>query len=183
MSTLYQRRTEQEWQLLLLSAGRNPELLRDCARIAEGEETSFRFQLLQSPSLVEHAGSLQVQDSHRIVISFPRFFPTIPLEVRLLTPVFHPNVHPDTGFICLWNRFSPADTVFEAVAQLQRVISWSLFNEELEHIMQPQSLEWYRDPTRSVSLPLLFETIRRPEGFDFSRTYAQPCAGGRRRLE
>ena len=183
MSSLHQRRIAQEWQLLQLLSKDNPELLRDCTRSADIDGPVFRFQLRQSQALVGDSGTFQIQDTHCVSVSFPRFFPAVPLEVSLARPVFHPNVHPETGFVCLWNRFSIADTVLEAVAQLQRVISWSLFNEEPDHLMQPQSLEWYRDPARSVSLPLFFEPPKRPEGIDLPSTYTRLGDSGRRRLK
>ena len=183
MSSLHHRRIEQEWQLLQLLSKENSELLRDCTRSADIDHQLFRFQLRKSQALVGDSGVLQIQDTHWVTVSFPRFFPAVPLEVSVARPVFHPNVHSETGFVCLWNRFSMADTVLEAVAQLQRVISWSLFNEEPDHLMQPQSLEWYRDPGRSISLPLLFEPPKRPKGIDLPPTYTRPEGSSRRRLE
>jgi len=50
--------------------------------------------------------------------AFARFFPAVPIEAYLTRPVFHPNVHPTTGFVCLWSRFSKADTVIEALCRL-----------------------------------------------------------------
>jgi len=184
MFTVHQRRTEQEWKLLEALAGENPDLLRDCVRDAQADGRVFRFQLRQTPALIEEAGQLRIQDWHGVSLHFPRFFPAVPLEASLLRPVFHPNVHPETGFVCLWNRFSSGDTVVEAVAQLRHVITWRLLNEEPDQVMQPKSLQWYRHPARSTPLPLLCPALRRPEGFDLARTYGwRPAGVGRRRLE
>jgi len=184
MSTVHQRRIEQERQLLQALAEGNPELLQDCKHDMEAGGPIFRFKLLQTQALVEEAGQLRIQEEHQVSIHFPRFFPAVPLETSLLRPVFHPNVHPETGFVCLWSRFSSGDTVVEAVAQLQRVISWELWNEEPDHVMQPKALAWFREPARSVALPLVFAALSRPEGFDLARCYAWRREGvGRRRLE
>ena len=184
MSTVHQRRIEQEWKLLQALAEHNPELLQDCRRDIEAGDPVFSFQLRRTQALIEEAGQLRVQDDHRVNIHFPRFFPAVPLEVSLLRPVFHPNVHPETGFVCLWNRFSPGDSVIEAVAQLQRVISWELWNEEPDNVMQPKSLEWYRNPDKAIALPVTYRSLRKPDGFGLARTYTGRLEGvGRRRLE
>jgi hypothetical protein len=184
MSTVHQRRTGQEWKLLQALAEENPDRLRDCTCDAQADGVVFLFQLLRTPALVEEAGQLRIQDSHRVSLHLPRFFPAVPIEASLSRPVFHPNVHPETGFVCLWNRFSTGDTVVEAITQLQQVITWRLFNEESAHVMQPKSLEWYRDPARAIPLPLSFAALKKPEGFDLARTYARRPEGvGRKRLE
>jgi hypothetical protein len=186
MSTVYERRIEQEWRLLQLLAETNPGRLEvgESSRLPDGQ--SFRCTLRQSPALLEQGGAqeagLAVQDWHEITFRFPRFFPAVPIEASLARPVFHPNVHPENGFVCLWDSFSPGDTVIEAAGQLQRVISWQLVNERPDHLMQPRALEWYRSPNRSLSLPLVFQALQKPEGFELSRTYGRRPEGSRKRL-
>jgi len=184
MSTVYQRRIEQEWQLLQALAERNREALQDCKHDIGADGSILRFKLLQTQALVEEGGQLRIEEQHRVNIHFPRFFPAVPLEASLLPPVFHPNVHPETGFVCLWSRFSSGDTVVEAVAQLQRVISWELWNQEPDHVMQPKALEWYKEPGRAMALPLACQILRSPDGFDLARSHTWRRDGvGRRRLE
>ena len=31
-------------------------------------------------------------------------------------PLFHPNVKPETGFVCLWQEANPRDTAVQALA-------------------------------------------------------------------
>lgn len=154
------------------------------SRLPDGQ--SFRCTLRQSPALLEQAEGLDagllVQDSHEVTFRFPRFFPAVPIEASLARAVFHPNVHPENGFVCLWDSFSPGDTVIEAAGQLQRVISWQLVNERPDHLMQPHALEWYRSPGRLLSLPLVFQALQKPEGFELSRTYGRRPEGSRKRL-
>src|SRR5262249_38688823 len=126
----------------------------------------------------------QRPDSHKVSLSFPRFFPSTPIEARLAVQDFHPNVHTETAFVCLWNRFSPGDTVIEAISQLQQVISCQLLNEETDHVMQPEALAWYQDPARGVKLPLPYQPINKPIDFQKERTYAVHSPNSfRRRLE
>jgi hypothetical protein len=183
MSTLYQRRVEQEWRLLEALAECNAEVLKDCTREREVDSAVFHFILDKTPALVETASQLRIREEHDVALHFPRFFPSVPIEARLLRPVFHPNVHPETGFVCLWNRFSPGDTVIEAVALLRRVVTWELWNEEADNLIQPAAVVWYREKNHSFTLPLSRPVLERPAGFDLARTYARrPEGSNRRRL-
>lgn len=160
-SSVHERRIEQEWKLLLALAAENPEVLQDCVREDKADGAEFRFRLLQTQARVEEAGQLRVIDQHEVTLRFPRFFPAVPIEASLARPVFHPNVHPETGFVCLWNRFSSGDTVIEAVRQLQKVISWDLHNEASDHVMQPSALSW-RKGAASHTLPLKTSLVSAP---------------------
>jgi hypothetical protein len=182
MSALYQRRVEQEWLLLQSLVEANPGLIEIREKRTEQGDEVLDFNLHQTQALRETAGVLTVQDSHQVSVHFPRFFPSVPLEASLIEPVFHPNVHPENGFVCLWGRFSPADTIVEAVAQLQRILTWQLVNEQPDHLMQPHAMAWLKDPNRQVSLPLTWQPVRKPEGFALANTYARRPEGVRRRL-
>lgn len=183
-SSVQERRVEQEWKLLLALAAENPEVLQGCVRQDQVDGTVFRFRLLQTQALVEEADQLRVVDKHDVTLRFPRFFPAVPIEASLERPVFHPNVHPESGFVCLWDRFSSGNTAIEALTQLQRVISWKLHNEAPDHTMQPEGLRWYQSPERLITLPLLYREPLLRQGFNLSRTQVsrQPTHG-RRRLE
>ncbi len=75
----------------------------------------------------------------------------------------HPNVHPLTGFICLWSRHSAGDTVVEALLQTQRVLSGELWNRDPDHLMQPEA----SDPVR-----LAYETFRVPDHYYADKSFA-----------
>ncbi len=180
MSTgIRERRVANEWKLLEELAELNSSVVHIQGRCAEG----FRIVLgkthgLAKPGLAKPGVFLV---SHEAFIVFPRFFPSVPIEASLAVPVFHPNVHPVNGFVCLWNRFSSGDTVIEAVAQLQRVICWRVWNADGDHVMQPEALAWSGDPERAIALPLFCEQIVKPVGAELARTYAAR-PGARRRL-
>lgn len=182
--TLYQRRVEQEWRLLELLARANQRSIQDVLRRQEASGETFELTLLQTQGLIEKCDRREVLDKHRVAFHFPEFFPSIPIEARLSCPVFHPNVHPQNGFVCLWNRFSAGDTVVEAVVQLQRVITFQLVNDLADHVMQPKCLDWYRNSERGFELPLWCEPIRKPVNLEADRTYARrPPGTFRHRLE
>jgi len=182
MSTLYERRVEQEWRLLQLLAAANPGVIEGIQRRGGHGCEILSFKLLKTPALIVASDGVTVQDSHSVMMHFPSFFPSVPLEASLGRPVFHPNVHPGNGFVCLWSRSSPGNTVVEGVFQLQRVVTWQLVNEESDHLMQPAALAWLKDPARATALPLASGLIRKPEGYDVERTYGKLPEGVRRRL-
>jgi Ubiquitin-conjugating enzyme len=162
MSTLYERRVEQEWRLLQALKQLNPEFICDCARCEEGGIEVFHFTLRQTQALIEQGEELQIIDEHRVRVHFPRFFPTVPVEVSLHLPVFHPNVHPETGFVCLWDRSSPENTMSEAIVQLQRVVTWELCNKTPTHVMQPRTLLRNRDLQPADGACLWHCVLRKP---------------------
>jgi ubiquitin-protein ligase len=145
---LRQRRIENEWELLQQMAQANPSLLSDVRR----HHDDFLLKLSQTTAPVRVEGIIDLRSEHAVRISFPRFFPTMPIEAYVTPPVFHPNVHPDTGFVCLWGRFSLHDTVVEALCQLQRVLTFTLFSESADHVMQPGAIRWLEEQCESKQL-------------------------------
>jgi ubiquitin-protein ligase len=135
---LRQRRIENEWELLQQMAQANPSLLRDIRR----HQDEFLLKLSQTTAPLCVNGNVEFRSEHDVRFSYARFFPTMPIEAYVTPPVFHPNVHPDTGFVCLWGRFSLHDTVVEALCQLQRVLTFTLFSDSADHVMQPEASKW-----------------------------------------
>lgn len=182
MSTVYERRVEQEWRLLQALRETNQTILGAAKKKATENGIAFDFDLHHTEALIRTLDGLQHPTDHRVFLHFPKFFPSVPVEASLTQPVFHPNIHPETGFVCLWGRFSSGDTVIEAVAQLQRILTWQLLNRDSEHIMQPDALEWFDDPGRSLSLPLGYQPVKVPGELLLQRTCRHPPPNLRRRL-
>src|SRR5712692_910090 len=97
---LRDRRLRNEWDLLQEMGRANPSTLD----ILVGEPELFRITLHQTRGTLRRGGQNALVSSHAAEIRFPRFFPSLTIEARLLHPVFHPNVDPDSGFVCLWER-------------------------------------------------------------------------------
>ena len=172
---LRQRRIENEWELLEQMAQANPSLLTEIQR---GHD-DFLLKLSQTTAPVRVEGSINLRSEHDVRLSFPRFFPTMPIEAYVMPPVFHPNVHPDTGFVCLWGRFSLHDTVVEALCQLQRVLTFTLFSESADHVMQPEAVQWAEE-RNSGKLPFSLTPLVKPAGWQKERGFRR--AVGRKRI-
>ena len=150
-SGLRERRVLNEQVLLTSLAACNPAIL---------STSGFRGKLMKTGGLLRSASCAPVFE-HGFRIEFPRFFPSVPVEIYLERPVFHPNVDAQNGFVCLWDQASPGQSVIEAIVRLQRIVAWDLLNRSEQHTMQPEALRWYDAPGR-MCLPLPFEPVCEP---------------------
>ncbi len=136
----FPRRLEAEWTLLQELAVRNPGRFANLRR----EDTVFSLLLLGTTARAVRPPGAQLSQAllhkHAIRIDFPPFFPAVPMELYLGTPVFHPNVHPETGFVCLWDRHRVSNTVALALHKTVAILSWQLYNPDPAHVMQPEAL-------------------------------------------
>jgi ubiquitin-protein ligase len=177
------RRIQSEWKLLQELEAQNPRGLEVLERGVGPLGEFFRIRLYQTASPIKATDGIKLKESHQIEFSFPRFFPAVPIEAILQVPVFHPNVDPDNGFVCLWTRTSPGDTIIEATIRIQLVIAWDLVNLAPDHVMQPDAVDWYHNEGRSIGLPCDFQSLIPPHlfyGFRHSHESAPECR--RRRL-
>lgn len=139
-----ERRIENEWQLLRCAAAEAPERLSLLERL----EDCFRFLLLETPCLrtqpevITSGWQAYQRTEQSVCLRFPRFYPAMPVEIFIEEPVFHPNAHPQTGFLCIWSTHRVANTVLGACQQTAAVLRWQLINEDDEHLMQPEALLW-----------------------------------------
>jgi hypothetical protein len=157
------RRIYNEWLILKNLQAMNPERLLRLAR----DTDSFSLTLQGIPALRTQPRALEewtasLRTTHSVRISFPRFYPAMPCEVYVTDSFFHPNAHPDTGFVCLWERHLALHTVVHALAQLEAVLSGRLFNRDERHVMQPDALDFYLQPEVAARMPLPCSPILTP---------------------
>lgn len=131
----FERRLRAEWDLLSHLVVLNPGRL---TRLA-AEDTTFFVTLNDTPAMPLSKGAAMLCE-HRLRVVFPRYFPSLPLELSLVTPVFHPNVHPLTGFVCLWDQHRVSNTVEHALHKTVAILGWKLLNFDPRHTMQPETL-------------------------------------------
>ncbi len=174
-----QTRIDNEWALLAELARFNPGSLEMRARSRDAEADFFRLALHRTAAFIGAPPHLQVVHSHRVEFRFPAWFPAVPVEAFLTVPVFHPNVHPDNGFVCLWTRGVTGDTIVTALVRLQNVLGWRLHNASPDHLMQPEALAWLAS---AKALPLPCTPLEIPASLLLELTWRQPPAEFRRRL-
>jgi hypothetical protein len=147
--SIFERRLAAEWDLLLQLADRNRGRLSRMQ--VDGAVLSLH---LHGPAAApaDPATQPRLVSVHAIRIEFPVHFPAVPMEMFLQTPVFHPNVHPETGFVCLWDRHRVSNTVEHALHKTVAMLAGELRNTNSIHVMQPEALE---HPVRTEPMPLL----------------------------
>jgi hypothetical protein len=93
-----------------------------------------------------------VREEHTFRLCFPRFYPDVPIECYVKEPLFHPNVRPDTGFVCLWERFNLDYTAIQAVCRTQAMAAYRMLNLRNEHVMNNEAAQWYEQKGKPAGL-------------------------------
>ena len=155
-------RVDREWRLLERLAAANPDQLELLERRTSPSEDVFQVRLHKSPGLETAVDSdLQIRDVHRFRLVFTRFFPDVPVECYVDEPLFHPNVRPETGFVCLWEEANPRDTTIQAVARAQAMAAYRMVNLGDPHQMNREAAGWYRQVGRPHQLvPLTWDALK-----------------------
>lgn len=146
MSSVLERRLAAEWDLLHQLAGRNQQRLTGI----DADDLVFQLRLQETPALPLSGDVSKPQTDHLVRIVFPPHFPAAPMELYLNTPMQHPNIHPETGFVCLWHRHRVSNTCEHALHKLVAILGWRLYNGEAVHIMQPDA--WARLQTSGADI-------------------------------
>jgi hypothetical protein len=157
-----QDRIDREWRLLGRLAELNTDYIELLDRQSGAQSERFLVRLHNSPGLRGIAGGVpQRSDTHTLRLEFTRFYPDVPIECYSETPIFHPNVKPETGFVCLWERSNPSDTVIQAVARAQAMAAYRMVNLGEAHVMNTEAATWFRKTGQSRGLvPLSQNEVR-----------------------
>ena len=155
-------RIDREWRLLERLAAANADQLELLDRRTSPAEDVFRVRLRNSPGLSHAVGTdLDVRDEHTIRLGFTRFYPDVPIECYIEEPLFHPNVRPETGFVCLWQDANPRDTAIQAVARAQAMAAYRMVNLGGPHQMNREAAAWYTQIAQPQDLvPLTWHALR-----------------------
>ena len=181
-SSLRDRRLINEWKILEELGRTNQQIVEVLDHRSVADSDSFHIVLHNTSGMVRREGQRTILHSHPVAFRFARFFPALPIEAKLALPLFHPNVDSETGFVCLWNRFSAGDTIVEAIIQLQQIICWKQMNLQEEHVLQPEAVRWYNQAGHADTLPLDFRPVIQPEESRLEQTYRPVHCKRRRRL-
>lgn len=146
-------RVQREWQFLERLAQLNPDQLELLGRSASPSEDVFRFRLHRSAGIEAADGpQISIRDRHTMRLVFTRFYPDVPIECYIEERLFHPNVRPETGFVCLWEQGSVFDTAIQAVARAQATAAYRMVNTKSVHVMNRAADVWYREVARRRNL-------------------------------
>ena len=155
-------RLDREWRLLERLQALNPEKLEILKRESGPDEEVFHLRLLDSPGVESvNGGEPVIRNRHTLRFCFPRFYPEMPIECYIQEPLFHPNVKPETGFVCLWEEASPRHTVIQAISRAQAMAAYRMVNLGGAHLMNRPAAEWYQQVgTLQQVVPLSWEDLK-----------------------
>lgn len=183
LTSVFDRRIANEWRDARRLAACNPDVIHIGPPHPAGEATEFTVILRQTNGLISSPdGELCLKTEHTAALRFPRFFPAVPIEAYLAVAVFHPNVDPVNGFVCLWDRHSAGDTLVHAILHLRQILSWKMFNLWADHIMQPAAAAWHGSGAGDHLLPLPYAELNLPEGLGGLEVFSPESWYKRRRL-
>jgi ubiquitin-protein ligase len=148
-TSLRRRRLDNEWRLVNELAVLNEGVLDSLKWETDSPIDRFLFRLRQTTAPVWNGTDMTCISDHSGELRFPRFFPSVPIEAYVHVPIFHPNIDPLSGFVCVWDRFSIMHTGWEAIRRLQQILTWRLVNSESVHVMQPDALLWRQSDDRA----------------------------------
>jgi hypothetical protein len=155
-------RIEKEWSLLSRLSTANPEYVEILGRVPSPVEELFHVGLRGSPGVEAISnGKPRTRETHTLRLSFPRFYPDVPIDCYIKEPLFHPNVKRETGFVCLWEQSSPNDTVIQALARTQAMAAFRMVNVGGPHVMNHEAANWYQSTALPQGLvPLTWKEMR-----------------------
>ena len=147
--TVLERRLRNEWQLLQQLIARNPGRFYEASMMDADLTLRLHGPAAWCAQPNGHPCPISI---HALRISFPVHFPAVPMELFLETPVRHPNIHPETGFVCVWDRHRVSNTVEHALHRLVAMLAGQLQNTSAPHLMQPDAVSL---PAAGDARPLL----------------------------
>ena len=71
----------------------------------------------------------------------------------------------------------------EAARRLQQIIAWKSVNFDAEHVMQPEAVRWFQDPSHAGMAPLEYTPLVESNSFRLEKSFASREGTPRRRLE
>jgi hypothetical protein len=156
------QRIDNEWRLLERLAAMNPQTIEIQGRQPSAVDETFQVRLQASPGVESARGERIVRrDAHTLRLCFTRFYPDVPIDCYIDEPLFHPNVKPETGFVCLWEQADPRDSVIQALARTQAMAAYRMVNMGSAHLMNRDAAEWYEQIASPRQLvPLTWDELK-----------------------
>ncbi|RPJ85941.1 MAG: hypothetical protein EHM18_08780, partial [Acidobacteria bacterium] len=169
-------RLDREWRLLERFQALNPDKVEILQRQSGPDEEVFHVRLLNSPGIEALSGAQPViRDRHTLRFCYPRFYPEMPIECYIQEPLFHPNVKPETGFVCLWEEASSRHNLIQAISRAQAMAAYRMVNLGGPHMMNRPAAEWYEQIGRPQQLvPLSWEDLKVYEVRDSRVSWLEP---------
>lgn len=82
--------------------------------------------LLHVRSLAERGGQIVPVDAHRLEITLPSGYPRDPPALRMLTPVFHPNIAPHA--VCIADHWTAGESLDALIQRVGEMLAYQSYN-------------------------------------------------------
>ncbi len=105
------------------------------------------FDCFGFEALLEDGHKPKTTDHHQMEIILDADYPRMAPRVRWLTPIFHPNIKPDNGAVCLgviMDRYTPGLGVARLVTMLLEMAQYRNFDQY--NPMNKTAAQWAADP-------------------------------------
>lgn len=155
---LRSRRMDAEWKLLEALADTNRMIFAAISR----SENEFRVDMRDSPAWIGGRHERKIETAHLLRYVYPRYYPSLPLEGYFACPIFHVNVDPATGFVCLWQDYRPARTIVDAILITRAIMAGNVANLNPVHRMQQDAALDCEDCHALPMTPLTLPSACRP---------------------
>lgn len=159
--SLRDRRLEQEIRIFQELAAANADRMRVRSIGTDGDAylVSFRLSGCEFLSLDRRVG-----DGMDMEIRFTRYYPLVPPEVSFIPAIFHPNVSPESGFVCLFEDYRMEYGVVEYLQIAQQVATWQIWNGDPQQVLSPEAVAWLEAGASGIALPLRAAPLMAPAG-------------------
>lgn len=125
-------------------------------------------------------------DEHKISIKMPADYPTAPPLVQWMTPIFHPNIHPQERVVCLGklqDQYVPTMGLGKLISMLIEIVQWRNFG--IKSPYNPEAAAWASDPNnweyiREIGgspLPLPWQSLIDPRYWGDNALPSSPFLG------
>ncbi|KAI9833505.1 MAG: hypothetical protein M1819_003664 [Sarea resinae] len=107
-------------ELKLYAQDPNSDVLLHLGPVSEDQLLHWEA-VLKGPSASPYEGGLW-----KLAIRIPENYPLAPPDIKFVTPICHPNVHFQTGEICLdllKTSWSPAYTIAQTLVSIQQLLT------------------------------------------------------------
>jgi ubiquitin-protein ligase len=109
-------------------------------------EYTVTFTCESFVGLADDGETPSIDDEHQVQITLGAHYPRRAPRVKWLTDIFHPNIDPETGEVCLgvlMDRYLPKMGLRRIVVMLLEMLQWRNF--DLHGVLNNRAAEWASD--------------------------------------
>ena len=123
MESVRLRRLQADYEALRRLAHQHPKIEIEGA---SGNPPDRYRLLLKVKSLRERGDAIETATEHRLEVTMPRGYPRDAPILRMLTPVFHPNIAPHA--VCIGDHWSAGESIDLLIQRVGEILAFQSYN-------------------------------------------------------